>query len=135
MVFTTPWYVVDWENKSGPIEATLGKSYSLGGNNYAYEVWNGTGWENQTTATAFNIAVDVTDHSVIIYIPDAVEEIPSNMKVICKVHLFDFSISCFFSDVTRVSPSADPAIPSFNLLILICTTIGVSLIIIKKYKK
>ena len=130
-----PWYRVDFENKSGPIEATLERGRSLGGNNYTHEQWNGSGWEDQSTATPANIIVDVTEHSVICYIPDAVEEIPSNMKVIGTTHLWVLSpTTCTFSDVTPV-PAADNAVPSYNLFILIGTMIGVSFIIIKKYKK
>ena len=131
LVTSIPLYVVEWENKSAPIEATLEKLYSSGG----HDVWNGTGWEDESTATAANIVVDVTNHSVISYIPDAVEEIPSNMKVICKTHLWIYSPSiCSFSDVTPL-PSPDTGIPSYNLFILICTMIGISFVIIKKYKK
>ncbi|MCK4284633.1 MAG: hypothetical protein KAX18_00445 [Candidatus Lokiarchaeota archaeon] len=136
LVTNLPTYVVEWENNSGPIEATLEKHYSLGGGNYGHDVWNGTGWEDESTATAANIVVDVTNHSVISYIPDAVEEIPSNMKVICKTHLWIYSPTiCAFSDVTPLPSSDAGGIPSYNLFILICTMIGVSLLIIKKYKK
>ncbi|MCK4284634.1 MAG: hypothetical protein KAX18_00450 [Candidatus Lokiarchaeota archaeon] len=131
-----PWYKVHWENKSGPIEATLEKGYQLSINTFAYEVWNGTGWEAQNTGTPAIIVVDVTEHSVIAYIPDAVEEIPSTMKVLARTHLYNWSDPvCMFSDVTRIPPSVDNGIPSYNLFLLICTMIGVSLIIIKKYKK
>ena len=135
VVWRPPYYVIDFENKTGPIEAFLEKGYSIGGNNFAYEQWNGTGWENRTTATPANILVEVTEHSVICYIPDAVEEIPSNLKAVGKTRMStfdpDFNI---YSDVTPI-PTADTSIPSYNLLILIGTMIGISIIIIKKYKK
>jgi len=136
MTYGYPYYKVEFENRSGPIEATLEKGYQLSINTVANEVWNGTGWEAQNTATPATIVVDVTEHSVISYIPDAVEEIPSTMKVLARTHLYNHSDpTCLFSDVTRIPPSVDTGIPSYNLFILICTIIGVSFIIIKKYKK
>ncbi|GAJ22808.1 unnamed protein product, partial [marine sediment metagenome] len=36
-----PYYKVEFENRSGPIEATLEKGYQLSINNFANEVWNG----------------------------------------------------------------------------------------------
>ena len=138
IVWRSPYYTIEFENQSGggPIEVILKKGYPLDINNHAYEEWNGTGWENQTTATPANIVVDVTEHSVIAYIPDAVEEIPTDMKVVgytrMSIFIPEYTI---FSDVTPVPSTAAGGIPSYNLFILICTMIGVSLIIIKKYKK
>ena len=134
LIFSSPWYAVDFENKSGPIEATLERGRTLDGNP-VYEEWNGIGWENQSTATPVNIVLDVTEHSVICYIPDAVEEIPSNMKVIAKTHLWILSPTiCTFSDITPL-PAPPSGVPSYNLFILIGTMIGVSIIIIRKYRK
>jgi hypothetical protein len=133
ILFSPPYYALDWGNESGPIEVTLEKGYSLGGNNFAYEVWNGTGWEDRITATPFNIAFDITAHSVISYIPDGVEEIPSNMKVLGSTHIFIVS-GCGYSDLTNV-PSSGGAVPSYNLFIIICTMLGISLLIIKKYNR
>ncbi|GAJ16145.1 unnamed protein product, partial [marine sediment metagenome] len=136
VVWSPPYYIVDFGNESGPIEVYLKKGYSLGGNNFAYEEWNGTGWEDRNTATPANIVVEVTEHSVIAYIPDAVEEIPSNMKVVGKTRMSTFDPDyAIYTDVTPVPAAAANAVPSFNLFILIGTMIGVSIIIIKKYKK
>lgn len=135
LIMGYPYYELDWDNMSGSIEVTLEKGYHLGGNNYAYEVWNGTGWEDKWTATAANIVDDVTEHSVISEIPVAVEEIPNKMKVIAHTHIFVLD-GCNFSDLTPLPASASaPGIPSYNLFILICITFGISLILIKKYKK
>jgi len=133
LIFTFPYYALDWDNNSGSIEVTLEKGYHLGGNNYAFEVWNGTGWEDKNTATAANIVDDVTEHSVISEIPVAVEEIPGNMKVVAHTSISIFD-GCNFSDLTPL-PGSDQGIPSYDLFILICITLGISLILIKKYKK
>ena len=133
LLWTTPYYIIDFENESGPIEAFLERGYSLGGNNFAYEVWNGTGWEDRNTGTAVNILYAITSHSVVSYIPDGVEEIPSSMKVVAKTRILIFS-SCNYSDITSI-PSSGGGVPSYNLFIIICTMVGISLIILKKHKK
>jgi len=137
LTWSPPYYAIDWQNKSGPIEVTLEKGYHLGGNNFAYEVWNGTGWEDRNTATPFNILSDITEHSLISYIPDGVEDIPSNMKVVGNTKFFDFD-GCDYSDLTPIpssdTDSSDNGIPSYNLYIFICTMIGVSIIFLRKYR-
>lgn len=119
------YYALDWDNKSGSIVVTLEKGY-----NTTFELWNGTGWEDKGTATAANIVVAVTEHSVISNIPVAVEEIPSNMKVVAGT-LILIHDGCDFSDLTPL-PGSDQGIPSYDLFILICITFGISLILIKK---
>ena len=88
---------------------------------------------DKNIATAANIVDDVTEHSVISEIPVAVEEIPGNMKVVAHTSISIFD-GCNFSDLTPL-PGSDQDIPSYDLFILICITLGISLILIKKYKK
>ncbi|MFX1503798.1 MAG: hypothetical protein ACFFDH_22745 [Promethearchaeota archaeon] len=130
-MWTAPYYAIDYDNDTGSMIATLEKGYSIGGGNFAYEVWNGTAWEDRIGGNPINIVVSVTTHSILCYIPDGVEELPSNMKALAVTRVF--GISCGFIDLTPI-PS-DQGIPSYDVFVLICTMIGISFIIIKKYKK
>ena len=131
--WTPPYFSIDWNNYSGSIEVTLERGYSLGGGNFAYEEWNGTGWEDRTTATAANIVIAVTEHSIISYIPDQVETIPSSMRAMAST-LISIYGSCDYKDITPI-PSSAQNIPSYNLFILICTMTGISIILVKKHEK
>jgi hypothetical protein len=129
-IWTAPYYAIDYDNDTGSMVATLEKGYSIGGGNFAYEVWNGTAWEDKFGGNAINIVVGVTEHSILCYIPDGVEELPSNMKAFAINRILD---ACSFIDLTPF-PSAQ-GILGYDVFILIFTMIGISFIIIKKYKK
>ncbi|MFX0025645.1 MAG: hypothetical protein ACFE8M_04460 [Candidatus Hermodarchaeota archaeon] len=130
--WTPPCYVIECEKDYGGFEATLERAYSLGGGNFAYEVWNGTAWEDRITATPANIFTSVSEHSIIIDIPAAVEPIPNDMKVLFWTRYY-FSSSCKYHDFAPSLSSfqEEGIIPSYNLFILIFTMIGSSLIMIK----
>ncbi|MGB5912474.1 MAG: hypothetical protein WBH31_14885 [Promethearchaeia archaeon] len=135
--WTPPYYILHCANDSGPLNVILKKGYSLGGGNFAYEVWNGTGWEDENTATAANILTEITEHSIISDIPLAVEPIPDSMQVLVAARLFLFG-DCDYMDFAPELSSfsgSQGGIPGYNLFILSVIIIGISLIIIKKYKK
>lgn len=130
--WTPPCYVITCKKDNGGFKVTLERAYSLGFGDFVYEAWNGTGWEDRGTATAANIFTSTTEHSIIIDIPTAVEPIPADMKVLvwtrylvsvnCKYHDFAPQLSSFQEEDT---------ISSYYIFILICTMIGISLIMIK----
>lgn len=130
--FNVPYYAIDYDNDTGSMVGKLEKGYPLDGGGYAYEVWNGTAWDNMYDMVGgpINIVDTVTKHTVTFYIPDAVEELPNIMKAVVSNR---FSGSCEFIDFTPLS--SDQGIPSYDIFVLICTMIGISFIIIKKYKK
>lgn len=132
--FTPPYYSIEFENDSS-FFVTLEKGYSLGGGKFAYEEWNGTAWENRTTATPANILSEVSQHSIIAYIPDAVEEIPSNMKCLLYTQFWQYPF--VYADFAPALPTAGggDAIPSYDLFLLICVMIGISLLLVRKRNK
>ena len=135
--WTPPYYILHCANDSAPLKVNLKRGYSLGGGNFAYEVWNGTGWEDENTATAANILTDITEHSIIIDIPLAVEPIPDSMLVLVVTRLFFFG-DCDYMDFAPALSSftsSQNGIPGYDILILSFIVIGISLIMIKKYKK
>lgn len=100
-------------------------------------MWNGTGWEDDSTATPVNIVTVVTEHSIIIDIPLAVEPIPDSMQVLVAARLFFFG-DCDYMDFAPALSSfsiSQDGIPGYDLFILGFIIIGISLIMIKKYKK
>ncbi len=108
----------------------------MGGTDVAFEVWNGTAWENSSTATPANILSDVSQHSIIAYIPDAVEEIPSNMKCLLYTHFWQYPFDCEYADFAPdLSTTRGDKIPSYNLFILICVMIGISILLVRKRNK
>ncbi|MFX0018102.1 MAG: hypothetical protein ACFFAK_10190 [Promethearchaeota archaeon] len=135
--WSPPYYILHCANDSGPLKVILRRGYSLGGGNFAYEVWNGTGWEDENTAAEANIITDVTEHSIIIDIPLAVEPIPDSMQVVVAARLFlfgDCDYMDFAPELSSLSSSQD-GISGYNLFIMSFIVIGISLIMIKKYKK
>jgi len=135
--WSPPYFILDCENDSSTFEVILERGYSLGGGNFAYEEWNGTGWEDRLTATAANIVTDVTEHSIIIDIPLAVEPIPDSMLVLVVTCLFLFG-DCDYMDFAPALSSfssSQNGIPGYDVFILSFIVIGISLIMIKKYKK
>ena len=135
--WTPPYYILHCANDSAPLKVNLKRGYSLGGGNFAYEEWNGIGWEDRLTATAANIVTDVTEHSIIIDIPLAVEPIPDSMLVLVVTRLFFFG-DCDYMDFAPALSSftsSQNGIPGYDILILSFIVIGISLIMIKKYKK
>ncbi|MFX1296137.1 MAG: hypothetical protein ACFFD2_14970 [Promethearchaeota archaeon] len=136
--WTPPYYRLEFDNYTS-FFVTLEKGYSLGGGNFAYEEWNGTAWENQTTATPENILYDITQHTVTAYIPDAVEEIPSSMKCLLYTEFWGPPFDCgLFVDFAPALPTSDGGgsnIPGYNLFLLISLMIGVTFYLLrKKYK-
>ncbi|MFX1321634.1 MAG: hypothetical protein ACFFAQ_08320 [Promethearchaeota archaeon] len=132
----SPFYLIDYES---PSFASLERAYSLGGDGYVYEVWNGTAWENETTATPANILNESSQHSIIAYIPDAVEEIPSDMKCILNTEVIPWFIpsDCWYEDIAPALPTAGGGgnIPGYNLFILFCVMIGITILLIRKRNK
>ena len=132
--WTPPCYVIVCKKDNGGFEASLEKAYSLGIGDFAYEAWNGTGWEDRSTANAANIVTSFTEHSIIMDIPAAAESIPTDMKVLVWTR-YSFSVSCKYHDfapeLSSFQGDANGIIPSYNLYVLIYIMIGSSLIMIK----
>ncbi|MFX0043882.1 MAG: hypothetical protein ACFE8L_13300 [Candidatus Hodarchaeota archaeon] len=130
-----PYYRLEYEYNP-PFFVTLEKGYSLGGGDFAYEVWNGTAWENQSTATPVNILSGISQHSIVAYIPDAVEEIPSSMECLLNTRYWPPPYNCTYADFVPALPSIEEdKIPSYNLFILICGMIGISILFVRKRNK
>ncbi|MFX1316313.1 MAG: hypothetical protein ACFE9T_10650 [Promethearchaeota archaeon] len=130
-----PYYSLDFEVSS--FFVTLERGYSLGGNKFAYEEWNGTAWENRTTATPANILSVVSQHYIIAYIPDAVEEIPSNMKCLLYTEFWQSPYDCIYADFAPALPTRGGGdnISGYNLFILICVMIGISILLKRNRNK
>ena len=131
-----PYYRLEFENDTS-FFVTLERGYSLGGNEFAYEVWNGTGWEDRVTATPANILSEVSQHSIIAYIPDAVEEIPSNMKCLLNTRYSPPPFNCTYADFAPALPSSGGGdkIPGYNLFLIICGMIGITILLVMKRNK
>lgn len=131
-----PYYRLEFEMFPS-LFVTLEKCYILGGNELAFEVWNGTAWENATTATPANILSEVSQHSIIAYIPDAVEEeIQSNMKCLLYTHFWQDPWDCEYVDFApALSTAGGGKIPGYNLFLLICGMIGISILLVRKRNK
>ncbi|MFX1371518.1 MAG: hypothetical protein ACFFCE_06620 [Promethearchaeota archaeon] len=138
--YNVPYYAIDYDNDIGSMVAKLEKGYPLNDEGYAYEVWNGTAWEDRfdMVGSPFNIVDTVTNHSITFYIPDAVEELPSNMKAVVSNRFSKIFGNCDFIDFTPLPSdhgiNSDQWISSYDIFVLICTMIGISFIIIKNYK-
>ncbi|MFX1321633.1 MAG: hypothetical protein ACFFAQ_08315 [Promethearchaeota archaeon] len=130
-----PYYYIDFDS---PSFVSLERGYSLGEGDFAYEVWNGTAWEDEITGTAANILNESSQHSIIAYIPDAVEEIPSNMKCLLYIKCWEPpSYDCTYADFAPALPTAGGGgnIPGYNLFILFCVMIGISILLVRRRNK
>ncbi|MFX1296135.1 MAG: hypothetical protein ACFFD2_14960 [Promethearchaeota archaeon] len=129
-VWNIPFYKLNFESSFVSLE----KAY-ISGETCVHEEWNGTHWENSSTATAANILSGVSQHSISAYIPDAVEEIPSSMK--CILIAWFSGDPCSYADYAPARPTSGGGdeIPGYNIFLLIGLMIGVSFFLLrKKYK-
>ncbi|MFX1316314.1 MAG: hypothetical protein ACFE9T_10655 [Promethearchaeota archaeon] len=132
LTWRSPCYIIEFHPKT---RATLEKIYHLEEGGYAYEVWNGTAWENSSTATPANILSEISQHSLTAHIPDAVEEIPSNMKCLLWINFWETSTDCTYADIAPSPSNGGGNVPSYNIFVLICAMIGISIFLVRKRSK
>ncbi|MFX0043881.1 MAG: hypothetical protein ACFE8L_13295, partial [Candidatus Hodarchaeota archaeon] len=130
-IWTVPYYELEIESSFISLE----RAY-ISGETLFHEEWNGTHWENSSTATPANILNEVSQHSISAYIPDVVEEIPSSMK--CLLYAGFNGYPCSYADYAPARPTSGGGdeIPGYNIFLLIGSMIGVAFFLLrKKYKK
>ena len=129
-IWTIPFYRLEFDYSFVSLE----KAY-ISGETCVHEVWNGIHWENSSTATPYNILSEVSQHLISATIPEDVEEIPSSMK--CLLFSYFGGYPCSYADYAPARPTSggEEEIPGYNVFLLICVMIGISLLLVIKRNK